>query len=363
MNNQYSQSINSNQVINQNVNPGLNNQSTIQQFNPLGNNGQPMNNQYSQSINQNQAINQQVSAVDIDDELLKAYLGKNNGANNKQLYKKLKDKRKFIISWCGLFLGIPYIFYRKMFIEGLLVLLATVILNIFLPNGITIEIDVVLCAVFYPLYKRHVNKDIDKIKSQNPNASLEELKEKSSKKGGVSILSFIIAELIIVVFFIGVRLVFSAGTFGNEYMSMKYNKSVWDTVEKEDSDYCDGGAALVLNKNDNKGTFCKNSVISLTATSNFEQTMNSDELKKQLENNAVASFPGAEIIKHFTKEDGYYIMTLELQGDEYLRIYNIFADIDDTTYLAAYVAYTDSSDLSDKLFKESDKVINTLKMK
>lgn len=127
-----------------------------------------------QPINQ-QPINQQpVNNAFEDNELLKAFIGNN--------YEKLTT-RKFNFS--GFLFSSLYIFYRKMFVLGLIIELVSSIISNFYPVA-ALLFAIVVGLTVNNMYLKYANKEIKKIKATNPGKSFEELKTICSKKGGTS---------------------------------------------------------------------------------------------------------------------------------------------------------------------------------
>lgn len=153
---------------------GMNqNQANIQI--PIQQNTQTPNMQPNPVNAPQQSINQQpITNTSEDNELLKAFIGNN--------YEKLTT-RKFNFS--GFFFSSLYMFYRKMFITGLLITLASSIISNFYPAA-ALLFAIVVGLTVNNIYLKYANKEIEKIKATNPGKSFEELKTICSKKGGTS---------------------------------------------------------------------------------------------------------------------------------------------------------------------------------
>ncbi len=132
----------------------------------------------------------------LNEKLFLEYVG--------EKYEKIKNKKFSIPS---LFFSWLYIAYRK-FYSLLIVyvildriystLLSTVlkqkpilVICLFIPN-------IILAFVFNKLYLNNVKKKVNEIGNANPDASESELKNICSKKGGVSIISLILAAVVVV---------------------------------------------------------------------------------------------------------------------------------------------------------------------
>ena len=112
-----------------------------------------------------------------DDELVKAYVGPK--------YDTIVNS-KFNI---GAFFFTPlYLYYRKLFLYGILVFIVDLLIINFTKFSIlTTVISVLVAMLFSKLYIPEVKKRVEKIKQKNPDKSIEEIKEICAKKGGTSI--------------------------------------------------------------------------------------------------------------------------------------------------------------------------------
>lgn len=112
-----------------------------------------------------------------DDELLRAYIGDN--------YEKITNKR---FNFAGFFFTTFYMFYRKMFLYGILLFFVYLVLSNFMKNIIIIILLGIVAGLFVnKAYIHHANKKIAKIKLQNQQKDISELKSICSTKGGTSI--------------------------------------------------------------------------------------------------------------------------------------------------------------------------------
>ncbi len=133
----------------------------------------------------------------LDEKLVSAYIGSK--------YEKFKNKH---FSFPSLFFSWEYIAYRKFYsllliyvilerifsavLSSVLKEKAFLVICIFIPN-------IILALIFNKLYLSNAKKEVNKIKDSNLNASEDELINICSKKGGVSIVSLIVAILIIMI--------------------------------------------------------------------------------------------------------------------------------------------------------------------
>lgn len=187
--NNVSQQVNENFVNNQNmgnVNDNFENINTNNMMSNVGNNQNIVMDNFGDNNagnNQNN-IHNNVNSLD-DEELVKAFIG------NK--YENIKNSS---FSVPTILFGIFYLFYRKMYLYGFLMLL----LGPFAFIGI-----IIFAIKFKDIYMKFVNKKINKIKLNNFNKSYEEIKNICSKKGGTSLgmmfLCSFIVLLILIIFF------------------------------------------------------------------------------------------------------------------------------------------------------------------
>ncbi len=164
--------------INQQMSNSIPNNNSSQSITP-----QPINNGNMQSnMPPNQNINMQFqnNAVNVnsnDEELLRAFIGNN--------YDKITTKR---FNFAGFFFTTCYLFYRKMFLYGLLFFLINfVIVNIIKSFIINLLLCIVVGFFVNKIYLHYAKKKIAKIKLENPQKNIEELKSICSNKGGTSV--------------------------------------------------------------------------------------------------------------------------------------------------------------------------------
>lgn len=188
-----------------------NNMGGVQQ--PINNSGvqQPINNQFVQpnQVVNNQAMQSNQSAFDTtvqannDEELIKAYIGKNAD--------KLMNQKGGILS--ALLLGPIYLIYRKMYLMGLIwviyFIFYAVVLRYTAEAAVVMDFSEKLLAVIYiimpfifkPIYLNHVKKSVNKIKNESSNRSFDELKSICSQKGSTSAGMAVLCVIAIALFF------------------------------------------------------------------------------------------------------------------------------------------------------------------
>lgn len=166
-----------NQLINyQNIN-NPNQNVANQQINNNLNSQQPQNNIYQNNIIYNN---------DSDNEyLIDSYIGKNA--------EKLKNGG---FSTNTFFFGSLYVLYRKMWLLGFIWLAINITANIFLKSisgAIAVITNIIASTQFKKYYLKHVEERVDKIKSENPDKTKEQLIMICSQKGGTTLIPVIIA--------------------------------------------------------------------------------------------------------------------------------------------------------------------------
>ncbi len=160
---------------------------------------------------------------DEDFLLLNEYIGKN--------VAKMKNG----FSWCSFFFGPFYMFYRKMWVLGVITLILYALPGMLIPNAtialvVELMISLVLGVKFKDIYLDKALKEIDIIKANNPDKSDEDLIPDVAYKGGVSqIALMVVIGIIIVAVIVNGALVLSglktAGGSIYEFAKDRLNKS------------------------------------------------------------------------------------------------------------------------------------------
>lgn len=176
-------------VSNANAQPSLN--PSIPIYNQSNNASQQntSNNQYNYQVNQMYSNSE-------DEVLLNEYIGKN-----------ASDIKANKFNFPMFFLGILYLFYRKMWLYAFGLLAVTVISTIFLSglaSLISTIINLYLSINFGKLYVSHAKDQIRKIKFNNSDKSTEQLIPIVRKKGGTSILAPILYSILYFILIIAV---------------------------------------------------------------------------------------------------------------------------------------------------------------
>ncbi len=158
----------------------------------------------------------------VNEDLIEAFIGAN--------YNKIRNN---IFNFSGFFFSYLYLFYRKLFLYGILLFSFTTIINVFVKNIFPgMVINAIIGLLFNKAYLYYAKNKILKIKNQNPNLNNEELKKICSIKGGTSIgklfLGFITEIIIaIIILVIAIMVGFSntlgkfLGSFINSFKNAK----------------------------------------------------------------------------------------------------------------------------------------------
>lgn len=195
------------------------------------------------------------------DELVDIYIGPN--------VDKLKTNG---FSFCTFFFGIMYVFYRKMWLLGIIWMALAVVTSMFLSSFqlvINIIFSLVMAIKFKGMYINHVREEVYKIKDLNTKKTDEEIAMICQSKGGTSVGLVILSIIIYFGFLIamvlpamissikeqingffnmsGISIEFneSSGTIGKLYMDIPemfeesyYSTSDYKTYRLKKTDNC-----------------------------------------------------------------------------------------------------------------------------
>lgn len=179
-----------------------------------GNSEAPIQN--PNNLNQQSNTSNQDNFSKDDMELLKSFIGNN--------CEKIITKP---FNFAGFFFNSLYMFYRKMFAYGIITYLIMLALMIFVKSVVVnLVICVILGFVVNKIYISFVVNKITKIKKENPNKDLNELKSICASKGGVSVgnvflgfLTIFAIGIITVVVSVLIGFTSFAGSFFSELLS------------------------------------------------------------------------------------------------------------------------------------------------
>lgn len=127
--------------------------------------------QYSKNYSNSTTENNNITFSKQEEDYLKAYVGKN--------YEKIKNSNFSLLTF---FLGPIYFFYRKLYIEGLILCF----FFIMLPSLYLIGI-IITAIAFKTIYLKHALQKIKTIKNTNHGLDYETILQKCRKQGGTNI--------------------------------------------------------------------------------------------------------------------------------------------------------------------------------
>lgn len=106
-------------------------------------------------------------------------------------------------SFCGAFFNSFYFFFRKMYLQGLIIVVINFVLSIILFNswaiglGLYLGLFIVIGLLTNSLYLSHANKEVLKIINNNPKLNQYELQKICIKKGGTNFLLALLINIVI----------------------------------------------------------------------------------------------------------------------------------------------------------------------
>ncbi len=164
-----------------------------------------------------------------DEELLKAFIGNN--------YESIITKP---FNFAAFFFSSLYLFYRKMFGYALVVfVLNFVVLNLIKNFTVTAIFNVIIGLCANKLYIFYARKKIEKIKLENTQKDIAEIKKICSNKGGVSIgltiLGFIIEVVSTIIILVIMLTLGVASIFGNLFLNLGGKNGTYNGVMSLDS--------------------------------------------------------------------------------------------------------------------------------
>lgn len=159
-----------------------------------------------------------VSEEVLNEGMIRAYIG----PKADRMYKKTVSGRG--LNFFAIIFTYFYMLYRKMYLQAagayvLVTIIVSVVPDILPMNNLATTIFNAICTFlpgffFYPLYKRHVKKKIEYIKSTTPGLNYKKLVAVSEIDGGTNIMVTSIFVIIYLVFMISMI----AGMFGFKLM-------------------------------------------------------------------------------------------------------------------------------------------------
>ena len=142
---------------------------------------QKVNNDYQEDIRKEQpktlsGIVQNINVEKSDDEVyLEEYMGKN--------YEKISTK---LLNFGAFFFSYLYLFYRKMYLLGIIVLAIQTALILYVNQYVALVVNVILLFTTNIIYTGHAKRKIKKIKNSSGSKLKENLVNVCADKGGIS---------------------------------------------------------------------------------------------------------------------------------------------------------------------------------
>lgn len=194
--------------------PQVNNMNFISQNEFQNNNN--VNPTLQQDVNYTSQSTSNSTSIN-DEELLKDFIGKN--------YEKITTRS---FNFAGFFFTTFYMFYRKMFLYAIILFLVNLfILNVINNFIVTILFNVAVGFLVNKIYLYYAKNKIDKIKLQNPQKDINELKAICSNQGGTSVGKIFLGFLAEIGIAIVVIIVMIIAGFGNMLGSL-FNPDNWN---------------------------------------------------------------------------------------------------------------------------------------
>lgn len=323
--------------------------------------------------NVNNNIQNNNYTLEENNMLIKAYLGKENWINTQQMYKKITKNKKFRFSFGTFFWGPLYFVYRKLYIVGILSFIIKIFLEI-TNNSIWADIFIfLLSCIFYPLYIKNMNNNINNIKNENPNDNIEQLKQKCYKKGGVlcqdNIIGMIISIVLLLILSFGFGLIFSTNKkYETSDYVISYNSKKW-TYSKLSNEMC-GSSSFIYQANDSKiSILCNSYNNSLSNTSySLKNSKNRENLVAAFYIFIRSKYEDLNIIdatelKKVQNKDMYVMYFDYEKTDEYGRMYILCEEKNEEIKMLGFSAVTNDDSIKENFYKESLELINKIEIK
>ena len=156
-----------------------------------------------------------IEETSIEDKYLDGYIGPNC---NKFSYK--------IFSIPGLIFGPLYIFYRKMYLLGIITLFFQVLLIAFINPYISLIINFLIFIFFNSFYVSYAKRKIEKIKHLTGSKDFANIINICCEKGGVNKKAFLFAFLLQIVILILVILYFPSNSYLKKFKNLIYPETI-----------------------------------------------------------------------------------------------------------------------------------------
>lgn len=233
--------------------------------------------QQNTNLQNNLAHQQSVSNNTNDEELLKAFVGNN--------YEKITTNA---FNVAGFFFPSFYMFYRKMFLYGILAFLINIAIVNVVKLSTSMVFNLIVGLFINQLYLSYAKNKINKIKFKNSNKSFNEIKEICVSKGGTSIgrifLGFLAEVGITFIILIIMVIAGISGAFIEMFQLNNWNLTTNDN--KINTNHSDSKKTLaedvVIEGYFCMGSNCSVSIATSNNTSNYKLNVNNSELFTKL---------------------------------------------------------------------------------
>lgn len=190
-------------------------------------------------------MNEEINKEITEEEIFRAWTGKNDEFYNKMNYRKF--------NWCMFFFGAGYLFYRRMNVEAILYwvlqnILCAIIQVLFgITAGLIVSLMIAIGAgfAFYPMYRWNFKRKMNKYRLEKGYTN-EQLMIIAKEKGGVSwtviLIIFIPVMICLFILLIGVSLNVYYGANGIMQQSTQQN-----IVEKSQNTVGIGNTNSIIN--------------------------------------------------------------------------------------------------------------------
>lgn len=198
----------------------------------------------------------------VDQSLEKAFIGKN--------YEQLMTTR---FSFPAFLFGGYYFLYRKLYLYGILLILANLIMLIVIPELYLIWfiINIILGTYFNKIYQNFINKKIKRLKEINTSSSNTDLINLCKRKGGTNIAIIIISNILVfIIVFISVFTYEFVKIWNEEFAS---NTNATPTIEEATYKVPEGFKKNSYSNKAHKSYYYEKSACNITLETNNATTL------------------------------------------------------------------------------------------
>lgn len=265
------------------------------------------NEQYSYSEEYSKINNIQVTS---DEDYIESYVGK--------YYKYIKSQT---ISIYSLLFGEYYLLYRKMYTEGIIIIVLNIIiacLNVELASLLTIIVRLFLAFKFKDIYLNKVEKKVNEIKTINSDKQSTELIDTISKNGGTLDLGFLIFIAIFISLFTAAIYDVSIEENNNSTSSNQTEEKDTITINNNNSNTNIDNNDTNIDNNDDTNIF-KDIIVELPSNYKEKAVINKERkilsVMVESNNNSMCTLAISEINDNYNNEKEYLNDIISLEKD------------------------------------------------